>query len=156
MSLHWQWCRFEQLALVQVYALLAAREAVFVVEQSCAYQELDGHDLDAWHLVAWDGDRVAAYLRVLGPGVLHDEPRIGRVLTASDSRRRGLGRQLMRRALVCCGRVYPGAPLRLSAQSHLTGFYGEFDFVAVAEPHDEDGIPHVEMLRSAEAARLRL
>lgn len=151
-EIRWQWCRFEQLALTQVYAVLAAREAVFVVEQACAYQELDGHDLDAWHLVGWDDGRVAACLRVLDPGVLHDEPRVGRVLTGKDWRGQGLGRQLMRRALLACGRVYPGAPLRLSAQSHLVDFYGEFGFAAIAEPHDEDGIPHVEMRRPPESA----
>lgn len=149
MTVQWKWCRLDQLALSQAYALFALREAVFVVEQRCAYQELDGYDLDAWHLVGRDGEQLVAALRVLGPGVLHDEPVIGRVLVRPDSRGRGVGHQLMTRALHCCGRVYPGAPLRLSAQTHLQGFYARHGFAVIADPHDEDGIPHVAMRRPA-------
>lgn len=147
MNLQWKWCRLDQLALSQAYALFAARERVFVVEQRCAYQELDGHDLEAWHLVARDGELVVAALRVLAPGVLHDEPAIGRVLVDAAWRGRGIGHQLMSRALHCCGRVYPGAPLRLSAQTRLTGYYGRHGFIAQGDPYDEDGIAHIAMRR---------
>lgn len=147
MSLQWKWCRLDQLALSQVYALFEARERVFVVEQRCAYQELDGLDLDAWHLIARDGEQVVAALRVLAPDVLHDEPVIGRVLVDAAWRGRGIGHQLMTRALHCCGRVYPGAPLRLSAQTHLTGYYGHHGFVSLGDPYDEDGIAHIAMRR---------
>lgn len=80
--LRWQPCRLADLALRQVYAVLAARVAVFVVEQGCPYQELDGRDLDAEHLIAWNGEAVAACLRLLPPDGAGGEPALGRVLVA--------------------------------------------------------------------------
>ncbi len=147
-SLRWQWCRCEALTLAQLYALMAAREAVFVVEQQCAYQELDGLDLGAHHLVAWAEDgAVAACLRVLTPGVRYPEPAIGRVLSTRDYRRQGLGRELMIRALAQVGQLYPGQAVRISAQTYLEAFYRSLGFATVSAVYDEDGIPHIEMLR---------
>lgn len=147
--IRWQWCRSEALTLTQLYTLMAAREAVFVVEQQCAYQELDGLDLAAHHLVAWADDAVAACLRVLAPGVRYPEPAIGRVLTGRDFRRQGLGRELMIRALAQLGQLYPGQAVRISAQTYLEDFYRSLGFESVSAVYDEDGIPHVEMLRPA-------
>ena len=144
----WQWCRLDELTAQQQYAIFAAREAVFVVEQNCVYQDLDGLDLDAHHLIGWNDGDVAAYLRVLAPGVKHAEPAIGRVLTAKAFRRTGLGRQLMRIALEHIERHYPTQGVRISAQVYLDGFYHSFGFVPCSEQYLEDGIPHVEMLRS--------
>lgn len=147
MNIRWQWCRLDDLSLQQVYAIFAAREAVFVVEQACAYQELDGLDAEAQHLVAWAGDEVAAYLRVPAPGVRFAEPSIGRVLTAAGFRRNGLARELMTRALAQVDVLYAGQAVRISAQTYLEEFYGAFGFVPVSEMYLEDGIPHIEMLR---------
>lgn len=147
MGIRWQWCRLDDLSVRQAHAIFAAREAVFVVEQACAYQELDELDADALHLVAWDEYKVAAYLRVLAPGVRFAEPSIGRVLTAAGFRRNGLGRELMARALTQVDAMYAGQAIRISAQTHLQLFYGAFGFVCVSETYLEDGIPHVEMLR---------
>jgi ElaA protein len=147
MSIRWQWCRLDELTIQQVYAIFAARETVFVVEQACAYQELDGLDEGAQHLVAWIGDEVAAYLRVLAPDVRFAEPSIGRVLTNAGFRRHGLGRELLVRGLEKVDATYAGQAVRISAQTHLETFYGAFGFVPVSETYLEDGIPHVEMLR---------
>ena len=147
MDIRWQWCRLEDLTLPQTYAIFAAREAVFVVEQACAYQELDGLDAEARHLIAWAGDTVAAYLRVLAPGVRFAEPSIGRVMTAAGFRRNGLGRELMAWALAQINAMYTGQNVRISAQTHLEAFYGAFGFVSVSEMYLEDDIPHIEMLR---------
>ncbi len=146
-SIEWQWCRLDTLSTPQQYAIFAAREAVFVVEQKCAYQDLDGLDLNAHHLVAWAGTEVAAYLRVLTPGVKYDEPAIGRVLTMASFRGSGLGRQLMLAALDHVAASYPGQSIRISAQSYLDRFYRSFGFVPCSTPYLEDGIPHIEMLR---------
>lgn len=145
-AVRWQWCRLHDLTVAQLYALLAAREAVFVVEQNCAYQELDGLDLDALHLVGWQGAQVAACLRVLAPGVKYAEAAIGRIMTAPAFRSNGLGRELMRRAVRHIDAEYHGRA-RISAQSHLEIFYRDFGFVPVSQPYLEDGIPHIEMLR---------
>jgi ElaA protein len=72
-ALDWQWRTFASLSARELYAVIAAREAVFVVEQNCPYQDADGLDVDAMHLIGWDGDAVAAYLRVLAPGVKYGE-----------------------------------------------------------------------------------
>ncbi len=147
----WQWVLFEDLSAWEVYEILKARAEVFVVEQDCAYQDIDDLDKSAWHLLAWrqDKDRQAlvAYLRVVFPGKKYPEPSIGRVLTVLSARGTGLGRQLTERALVHVQHEYPGQSVRISAQRRLKNFYADFNFETVSEPYDEDGIPHVEMLR---------
>ncbi|MDO5682239.1 MAG: GNAT family N-acetyltransferase [Propionibacteriaceae bacterium] len=127
------------------YHLLALRSAVFVVEQDCVYLDADGRDVEPAAVQWWvtDADRVVACLRVL------DEPagvrRIGRVVTASVARGRGLAGQLMAAVLA----DDPGREFVLSAQEHLTGWYAGFGFVAEGEPYVEDGIPHRAMRRPA-------
>lgn len=144
-ALCWQLASFAELTAGELYALLALREAVFVVEQRCAYQELDGLDQDALHLVAWEGAQVAACLRLLAPGVKRPGPVIGRVLTRADLRGHGLGGELMRRGLAEAALRWPGQPVHISAQAHLQGFYGALGFATISDPYDEDGIPHVGM-----------
>ena len=145
-TFNWQWCRLQELSASQLYALFAARESVFVVEQHCAYQELDGRDFEASHLIAWSGTEIAAYLRVLAPGAKFKQPSIGRVMTAKAFRGRGLGRELMVRALKHIDEVYLDS-VRISAQTHLEKFYRSFSFEPVSESYMEDGIPHIEMVR---------
>lgn len=149
--LKWQWCSLDELTTTQLYAVLSTREAVFVLEQNCAYQELDGLDLQAMHLIAWNGEshEVAAYLRVLAPGVKYTEPAIGRVLTSQKFRKQGLGRTLVSKGLAHVGKAYPGHAVRISAQAHLERFYRSLGFEVASEPYLEDGIPHVEMLRDS-------
>lgn len=143
----WQWCRIDDLSTGQLYTIFAAREAVFVVEQHCPYQELDGLDLEAGHLIGWSGVEVAAYLRVLGPGVRFAESSIGRVLTAPAFRGSGLGRELVARSLAYVDERYPTHGVRISAQAHLERFYRSFGFASVSAPYLEDDILHIEMLR---------
>ncbi|QFT55529.1 GNAT family N-acetyltransferase [Microbulbifer sp. THAF38] len=151
--MQWQWCSFQQLSIDQLYEILRARQEVFTVEQDCPYQDADGKDQEAWHLICWDKEsqspQLVAYLRVVFPGKKYSEPSIGRVLTAESSRGTGLGRELIRRAVEQTQAEYPGSGIRISAQEHLRRFYGEFGFEQVSAPYDEDGIPHIEMLRPA-------
>ena len=137
-----------------LFAVCAAREAVFVVEQACAYQELDGFDSHALHLIAWAGNAVAAYARILAPGTRFEAPSIGRVLTTKAFRRTGLGRTLMIKALERIDTLYPGHAVQISAQTYLQNFYAEFGFVSQAAPYLEDGLPHIEMRRPAAAGEL--
>jgi ElaA protein len=149
----WRWKPFAGLDTKEVYALLGARSAVFVVEQHCVYGDIDGLDIDAWHLLAYaaNGGRevLAGYLRVLVPDAEDSHVRIGRVLTTSDFRGIGLGDALLETALAHIARQWPGVPVRLHAQAHLQRFYGAFGFVPVSDIHDEDGIAHVWMRRAA-------
>jgi len=143
----WQWYQFAELATLQWYAVAAAREAVFIVEQDCAYQELDGWDLRATHLIGWHGDEVAAYLRCFAPGVKYVESALGRILTTQAHRNAGLGRELVARGLARTEALHPSSAVRISAQAHLARFYASFGFVVASEPYMEDGISHVEMVR---------
>ncbi|HEY1556004.1 MAG TPA: GNAT family N-acetyltransferase [Kofleriaceae bacterium] len=150
MALSWHDARFDELATGTLYELLALRSRVFVVEQRCAYDDLDGLDRAARHIWASDGDAIAAYLRVLPAGAKYAEVCIGRVVVAPVWRGTGLGKELMRRALAALG----GAAIRLGAQAHLERFYAELGFARAPDApdvYDEDGIPHVQMIRRGEA-----
>jgi ElaA protein len=146
----WQFARLPDLPAADLYAALAARQAVFVVEQRCAFLDADGQDLDAWHLLAWvdagAGRELGGYLRVIGPGRRFAEPAIGRVLTTAAHRGTGLGRALMREGLARTTQLFPGQAIRISAQQRLEAFYASLGFRTASAPFDEDGIPHVEML----------
>lgn len=145
----WTIQRFYELSPDELYAILAARESVFVVEQSCPYQEVDGKDPLAWHITGWSssGD-VLAYARVLPPGERFPEPSIGRVLTTAAGRDSGLGRTVMEYALRLIEREFPGQGIRISAQQYLENFYRSLGFSTARGPYPEDGIPHLEMYRS--------
>ncbi|CAB3805271.1 Protein ElaA [Paraburkholderia ultramafica] len=153
-QLEWRWKTFADLTSIEVYEMLAARSAVFVVEQNCVYGDIDGLDMQAWHLSAYgpgiDGalPQLAGYLRVLLPDAADTDVRIGRVLTMAQFRGLGLGNAMLERSLTHIRAQWPATPIRLHAQAHLQGFYGAFGFAPVSEIHDEDGIPHVWM-RSA-------
>ena len=143
----WTFTPFASLTLVQLYSILAARSAVFVVEQNCPYQDMDGVDEHCMHLVAWQEKEVAAYLRIVPPGIKFPEPSIGRVITAPMFRGAGLGRELMRRGVEQLDELYRRQPSRIGAQAHLQKFYAEFGYVTSSDIYLEDGIPHVEMMR---------
>lgn len=146
--IRWQWGKLAELSPEELYAALALRQRVFVVEQNCAYQDADGSDEAAWHLLGWaGGDRtLIAYARIFEPGVKYAEASIGRVVTAPEVRGEGLGRLLMKEAMRRCEAVNPGSAIRLGAQMRLEKFYAELGFRRVSEPYVEDGIDHVEML----------
>ncbi|MEZ5443045.1 MAG: GNAT family N-acetyltransferase [Lysobacterales bacterium] len=148
-NLQFSWARLDQLSGPQFHQIMAARIAVFVVEQNCPYQDADELDACSSHLSAQIDGRLAGYLRIVDPGCKYPEPSIGRVLTTPAFRGLGVGRQLMAEALRQTGQHFPGAAIRISAQAYLLDFYGSFGFEAVGEGYLEDGIPHWEMLRPA-------
>ncbi|MFZ2236734.1 MAG: GNAT family N-acetyltransferase [Dokdonella sp.] len=151
-TLDWQLKTHDQLNANDVYALLALRSAVFVVEQKCIFQDIDGLDLTdgTWHLLAWQGDRLVGCLRVFDPSRHDGEVVIGRVATDASVRGSGVGHQLMEHALEHCAARWPRRSMYLSAQSHLAAFYARHGFVVVTNPYLEDGIPHVGMRRAGE------
>lgn len=151
-DLTWIDATLDDLDARTTYAVLALRAEVFVVEQECAYLDPDGADLDPGtrHLLAHEGDRLAAYARLLAPDDRHVAPRIGRVVVAPDHRAGGRGRELMTEALHACERHWPGQAVELGGQAHLEGFYRSLGFEPVGDDdgrYVEDGIPHVWMRR---------
>lgn len=147
MTIEWICKHHEDLGKEQLYAILQLRTEVFVVEQKCAYQEVDGRDLegDTCHLMAWQDDRLMAYLRLLDPSSQGGDVVIGRVVIAPEVRGKGLGHDLMQQALKQAEKHWPETPIYLSAQAHLQGYYGRYGFVVVGEEYLEDDIPHIGM-----------
>ena len=145
MTLRWHDKAFDELSVAELYAILALRGRVFVVEQNCPYLDPDGADQVSHHVWATnEAGEIVAYLRVVPEGVKFPEVSIGRVITAPEARGTGLGKELMRRGIAAAG----AGPIRIGAQAHLEKFYGDLGFTRASEPYDEDGIPHIEMVRA--------
>lgn len=146
--MQWQWAPLNELTATDAHALFGLRQQVFVLEQTCLYPDIDALDLTAWHLLGWQDDQLAAYARVLAPGDKYAEPAMGRVVTAPALRRQQLGKELVGEALTRSHTQFGRADMRISAQQYLVPFYQSFGFVCVGEGYDEDGIPHIEMLKN--------
>ena len=147
MERDWHERSFADLKTAQLYAIVALRERVFVVEQNCVYLDADGLDLRSRHMWAEREDKIEAYLRIVPAGAKYPEISIGRVVVAPEARGTGLGRDLMRRGISAANGTHE--PIRIGAQAHLEKFYVELGFAIASSPYLEDGIPHVEMVRPA-------
>ena len=150
MTIDWICKHHSDLGKEQLYALLKLRSEVFVVEQKCAYPDLDGQDLegDTYHLMGWEDDQLKAYLRLLDPQSQGGDVVIGRVITAPQARGQGVGHEMMEQALKQAEKHWPQVPIYLSAQAQLQGYYGKYGFVVAGEEYLEDDIPHIGMRRS--------
>ena len=145
-ELMWRWRHFDLFCGSEWHRILTLRTEVFVVEQTCPYQEVDNKDPHCWHLELTHQAALIGTLRVLPPGIAYEECSIGRVTIRADYRGLGLGRNLMDVALAFCDARW--SEVRLSAQTYLQQFYESLGFAATGLPYLEDDIPHVEMLRS--------
>lgn len=149
MSLIWRWYTFSELDTPTLFQYLRLRQQVFVVEQNCAYPDMDDLDVVSTHLLGWVDNQIVACLRLVPPGLKYPEPSIGRVIAVPAMRGTGLGYQLIDTGLKGAAEQYPGMANRIGAQSHLQHFYARHGFVTVSDEYDEDGILHVDMLRPA-------
>lgn len=145
----WQDLHHSDLSVSQLYALLQLRCAVFVVEQNCHYQDIDGDDLEGEnrHILGWHNGTLVAYARILKSDDELQPVVIGRVIVSETLRGEKIGQQLMSKALESCTRRWPEKPIYLGAQAHLQNFYGQFGFIPVTDIYEEDGIPHIGMAR---------
>lgn len=144
-DLQWCWYTLEKMAPLLLYDMLALREAIFVVEQNCIYQELDGRDKTAQHLLAIHDGVVVACLRVLPAGRPEEKVRIGRVAVSADWRKQGVARVMMQRAIEKVRSDDPSCGIYLDAQTYLQAFYQSLGFEVCGNEFLEDGIPHVPM-----------
>ena len=149
MKLDFKWSRMENLSVLELFTIIKARESVFVVEQQCPYQETDDMDLHSWHLPVSIDSQLAAYVRVVDPGIKYQQPSIGRVMTISRFRNLKIGRSLMNEAIRFTEEQYPQMGIKIGAQVYLKNFYESLGFEPVSEPYDEDGIPHIDMVKPA-------
>ena len=147
MTLRWISKPYSALTSDELYQLLQLRVQVFVVEQNCPFQDLDGQDQIAMHLLGHtETGELAAYARLFGPGAYYAEASIGRVVTAPAYRHHGFGRALMREALAQCAATFGPQPIKIGAQYYLRDFYQSFGFAQQGNIYLEDGIEHIYML----------
>ena len=149
MTIRWHCLPFESFPPLILYDVLRLRTEVFVVEQNCAFQDIDRQDLDAYHLLGYnEGGELVAYARLFAAGKSHAEASIGRVIVAQPFRQYGLGRELMRQALAHSDALFGPQPNKIGAQQHLEQFYNSFGYAQCGPMYLEDGIPHIPMLRT--------
>lgn len=143
----WRYLAFDQLSAAQLYALLQLRSEVFVVEQACIFQDMDGADVQAMHLLGSLQGSLVAYARCLKAGHKFAEASIGRVATRAAVRGTGAGHALMSNAIACLLQGWGAQAIRIGAQAHLEAFYRQHGFHKAGPVYLEDGIAHIEMLR---------
>lgn len=144
--MNWYTRQFSELDTLTFYKLAKARVDIFVVEQKCAYPELDDIDIlkETRHIYCLDDKRnIIAYARCYLKSAR--VAAIGRVITTEPNRGKGLASALMKESLNVCANVWPECEVQLSAQTHLTPFYARLGFKAISDSYLEDGIPHTDM-----------
>ena len=146
MELNWVLKSFEELKTPELYAILQLRSEVFVVEQNCVYQDIDGKDNKSFHLMAFDGDYLTAYCRLVRPGISFTEASIGRGISSPKYRGKGIGIELIERAIKHTLSVYQTEKIKIGAQLYLHKFYSSFGFIQTSEVYLEDDIEHIDML----------
>lgn len=146
MDIQWQCKPFDELSAHELYKILQLRNAVFVVEQNCVFQDADDKDQGCLHLTGFSDMELAAYTRLAPAGYIYDQVSIGRVTTSPAYRSMGLGKELMQRSIKVCRAAFGNGPIKIGAQYYLVRFYASFGFNIVGERYLEDGIEHVHML----------
>jgi ElaA protein len=142
----WKLKSFNELSTNELYAILQERTLVFVVEQECPYLEVDGKDLQSYHLYHEENGEVTAYARLLPPGVSYKEASIGRVFVKREHRGKGLAGELLKRGLDFIHNELGEMTVKIQAQEYLKEFYGSFGFQAITDTYLDDGIPHIDMV----------
>lgn len=144
--MNWIIKKFDELTPNELYKILQERINVFVVEQNCPYEECDDKDSKALHLYLEENGHIAAYCRLLYPGVSYNEAAIGRVLINEKYRRKRLATKMLKKAIEIIEEEMEQKSIKLSAQVYAKNLYKEVGFKECSEIYSEDGIPHVEML----------
>ena len=147
MSIQWKIKPFKALSVSEMYTLLQLRSQVFVVEQNCVYQDIDGKDYKALHLMGEYDGKIVAYCRLFKSGDYFQEASIGRVVIDSNYRDKKWGHEMMKQAIAGIETHFKETKIIISAQLYLQKFYESHGFVQTSEMYLEDDIPHIEMKR---------
>ena len=141
----WKIKRFNELSLHELYSVLQLRAEVFVVEQNCVYQDIDGKDAKAIQVIGEMDGKTVAYARLFRPKDYFEKASIGRVIVKPDYRHLKLGHELMRQSIQAVQQLFGETQITISAQLYLKKFYESHGFVQTSETYLEDDIPHIEM-----------
>ena len=146
MKLEWSCKKFSEFTKQEFYNILVARQKVFIIEQNCNYLDCDNKDEQSYHLLGMDKNNIASYMRIIPPGISYKDASMGRILTTSKYRGKGLGKLLMKEGISLARKKFKISKIKISAQSYLLPFYKSFGFVAQGKEYLEDDIPHTEMV----------
>ncbi|WP_223032360.1 GNAT family N-acetyltransferase [Hanstruepera marina] len=138
---------FNELTTQELYDVLQLRAEVFVVEQDCVYQDVDGKDKKALHVLGYKNDTLVAYTRIFKPGDYFKEASIGRVVVKVNERKHKYGYAIMEASIQAVKENFNETLIKISAQTYLNTFYNNLGFKAIGEEYLEDGIPHVAMVK---------
>lgn len=138
---------FAQLNAQEIYDILQLREEIFIIEQTCIYQDIDGVDPSTFHLMGYKDNNLVAYARLIPPGIKYKSCSIGRVAVKKAERLNKYGIDLMSQAIQFLTAQFPDSSITISAQLYLKKFYEGFDFIAEGDVYPEDDIPHIKMIR---------
>ena len=138
---------FDELNLEELYKILQLRSQVFVVEQDCIYQDLDGKDQKALHILGFENNELVAYTRCFKPGDYFEQASIGRVIVKENFRKYGYGHEIIKASVKAIEERYNTTSIKLSAQQYLTAFYESHGFHKTGVGYLEDGIPHIAMIK---------
>lgn len=136
---------FQELSTIELYDLLQLRSEVFVVEQDCVYQDVDGKDQKALHCLGFKDESLVAYTRIFKSGDYFNEASIGRVVVAKNERLHKYGYDIMKASINYIEETLQHKTIKISAQTYLIKFYNNLGFKTVGEEYLEDGIPHIQM-----------
>jgi ElaA protein len=136
---------FNELSVQELYKVLQLRSEVFVVEQNCVYQDIDGKDEKAHHVLGFYNNELVAYTRLFDAGISYQNASIGRVLVKQCYRDKNWGHDLMRFSIQAIQDLYNKTAITIGAQEYLKKFYESHGFKQTSQTYLEDGIPHIEM-----------
>lgn len=136
---------FSELSLLELYQILQLRSEVFVVEQDCVYQDVDGKDFHSLHVFGFKNNKIIAYTRIFKPGDYFKNASIGRVVVKKSERKYGFGHEIMKTSILAIKEKFFQEKITISAQVYLKKFYESHGFLQVGESYLEDGIPHIRM-----------
>ncbi|WP_347373603.1 GNAT family N-acetyltransferase [Aequorivita sp. Q41] len=139
---------FDALTSKELYNILQLRSEIFVVEQDCVYQDIDGKDERSLHIIGYTDEKLVAYARCFKPGDYFDEAAIGRVLVRENYRKFGYGHEITKAAIAAIKTNFKADKIKISAQIYLIIFYESHGFKTVGDRYLEDGIPHITMIKA--------
>lgn len=145
---------YQELSRDELYAVLQLRAEVFVVEQDCVYQDVDGKDDKALHVLGYKENRLVAYTRIFPPGAYFEDASIGRVIVREEERKHKYGYELMQVSNAAVIERFQVSKIKISAQVYLKKFYNNLGYTEIGEGYLEDGIPHIGMIFTQKESKI--